>query len=53
MLRYKIAALTAELYMAEGYSVVYQDVVFGSALSEVIKLHQILTGLDKAQVHAE
>lgn len=40
MLRYKIAAITAEQYLAEGYSVVYQDVILGNLLNEVIKLYR-------------
>jgi predicted kinase len=34
-LRYRIAAAAAELYLAAGFSVVYQDIIIGPELSEV------------------
>ncbi|MBK8022582.1 MAG: AAA family ATPase [Chloroflexi bacterium] len=39
-LRYQLAAHTAQQYCAMGFAVVYQDVIVGPALGEVIALHQ-------------
>ncbi|MFL5803283.1 MAG: AAA family ATPase [Roseiflexaceae bacterium] len=35
-LRYQIAAAAAQLYLQAGFSVVYQDIIIGPALAEVI-----------------
>jgi predicted kinase len=34
-LRYRIAATAAELYLAAGFSVIYQDIILGNDLAEV------------------
>ena len=39
-LRYKIAAAAADLYLAAGFSVVYQDVIIGPALGDVVSYHR-------------
>jgi cytidylate kinase len=39
-LRYHLAAQTANSYCAAGFSVVYQDVIIGSILDEVIALYR-------------
>jgi cytidylate kinase len=39
-LRYQIAAQVADQYCAVGFTVVYQDVIIGEMLSEVIRLYQ-------------
>jgi hypothetical protein len=39
-LRYRIAAAASELYAAAGFTVVYQDIILGAALTEVVRLHQ-------------
>lgn len=36
MLRYAIAVQTAKMYSEAGYTVVYQDIILGSSLAEVI-----------------
>jgi predicted kinase len=38
-LRYQIAAAAAQQYLQAGFSVVYQDIIIGPALAEVIALH--------------
>lgn len=38
-LRYQLAALTADRYCAAGFTVVYQDVIIGSILNEVVAMH--------------
>jgi predicted kinase len=38
-LRYQIAATAAQLYVQAGFTVVYQDILIGPALAEVIALH--------------
>jgi len=38
LLRYELAAVTGDRYLAAGFSVVYQDVILGAALAEVVKL---------------
>jgi predicted kinase len=35
-LRYRLAALAAEVYLGAGFSVVYQDIVLGPALADVV-----------------
>jgi predicted kinase len=35
-LRYRLAATTAELYLEAGFSVVYQDIILGRGLTEVL-----------------
>jgi chloramphenicol 3-O-phosphotransferase len=40
-LRYRTAAAAARLYRGAGFSVVYQDVVLGPALREVVSLHDL------------
>ncbi|MBW4635098.1 MAG: AAA family ATPase [Iphinoe sp. HA4291-MV1] len=35
-LRYRLAAMAAKLYLQAGFTVVYQDIIIGSELSEVI-----------------
>jgi ribose 1,5-bisphosphokinase PhnN len=39
-LRYRIAAITAELYLQAGFSVVYQDIILGHHLTEVGQYYQ-------------
>ena len=39
-LRYKLAAQVADSYCAAGFTVVYQDVILGAILEEVVALHQ-------------
>jgi predicted kinase len=39
-LRYQIAANVADMYCQAGFTVVYQDVIVGPMLGEVIALHQ-------------
>lgn len=38
-LRYQLAALTANQYCAAGFTVIYQDVIIGEILNEVIAMH--------------
>jgi predicted kinase len=38
-LRYRAAAAVAGLYLDGGFSVVYQDIVIGGGLTEVLRLH--------------
>ncbi|MEZ4668022.1 MAG: AAA family ATPase [Anaerolineae bacterium] len=38
-LRYQLAAQVADTYCAAGFTVVYQDVIIGQILSEVVALH--------------
>ena len=38
-LRYQLAALTADQYCAAGFTVIYQDVIIGEILNEVIAMH--------------
>jgi chloramphenicol 3-O-phosphotransferase len=39
-LRYRLSVMTADLYCEAGFSVVYQDVILGEDLSEVVDLLQ-------------
>src|SRR6476620_3331403 len=39
-LRYRLAAAAAELYLQAGFMVVYQDIIIGPALGEVVSLYQ-------------
>ena len=39
-LRYRLAAVTAELYLDAGFTVVYQDIVIGPELTEVVEYYQ-------------
>jgi predicted kinase len=39
-LRYQIAAAAAQMYLQAGFSVVYQDIIIGPALAEVIAYYQ-------------
>jgi predicted kinase len=39
-LRHQIAATVAGLYLAAGFSVVYQDIIIGSDLAEVVRMLQ-------------
>ena len=39
-LRYELAALVADRYCAAGFTVVYQDVIIGDLLKEVVQLHK-------------
>ena len=39
-LRYQLAAQAADSYCAAGFSVVYQDVIIGSILQDVVALHR-------------
>lgn len=39
-LRYELAALTTARYLATGFTVVYQDIIIGKGLLEVLPLHQ-------------
>jgi cytidylate kinase len=39
-LRYRLSVMTADLYCEAGFSVVYQDVILGDDLSEVVDLLQ-------------
>lgn len=39
-LRYEVAALAANRYCKAGFTVVYQDVILGAILNDVIALHQ-------------
>lgn len=39
-LRYQIAAMTADVYCDAGFTVVYQDVIIGEILNEVIQMHR-------------
>ncbi len=39
-LRYTLAAQVADGYCAAGFSVVYQDVIIGDILSDVVKMHR-------------
>jgi predicted kinase len=39
-LRYRIAAAAADLYLAAGFSVVYQDIIIGHVLTEVARYYQ-------------
>lgn len=39
-LRYQIAAAVADLYMRADFTVVYQDIVIGPQLAEVVKLYR-------------
>lgn len=41
-LRYRIAATVAEIYLHAGFTVVYQDIIIGPALSEVVQSLQHL-----------
>lgn len=36
-LRYRLAALTAQLYLEAGFSVVYQDIVLGATLGDLVR----------------
>ena len=36
-LRYRLAAMAAEIYLGAGFSVVYQDIVLGAALAELVQ----------------
>jgi len=38
-LRYRLAAAAAELYVQAGFAVVYQDIIIGPALTEVIAMY--------------
>ena len=38
-LRYQLAAAAADLYCQAGFAVVYQDVIIGSVLSEIVAMH--------------
>jgi cytidylate kinase len=38
-LRYQLAAFTADQYCAAGFTVIYQDVIIGEILNEVITMH--------------
>lgn len=38
-LRYRIAAAAAELYLAAGFSVVYQDIIIGQDLAEAVRYY--------------
>lgn len=40
LLRYRIAAAAARLYLEAGFSVVYQDIIIGPMLADVIRDHQ-------------
>ncbi|NLD71712.1 MAG: AAA family ATPase [Chloroflexi bacterium] len=40
LLRYRIAAATAALYREAGFTVVYQDIVIGPVLPDVLALHR-------------
>jgi hypothetical protein len=37
-LRYRIAAEAAEMYCAAGFTVVYQDIIIGEVLREVVEM---------------
>lgn len=39
-LRYRVAAAAAELYLHAGFTVVYQDIIIGRALAEVVQYYQ-------------
>ena len=39
-LRYQLAAQTANSYCAAGFNVVYQDVIIGEILSDVVAMHR-------------
>lgn len=39
MLRYRAAAASARLYSAEGFNVVYQDVILGPLLNDVVEMY--------------
>ncbi len=39
-LRYRMAAQAAGTYCAEGFAVIYQDIIIGALLHEVISLHR-------------
>jgi predicted kinase len=39
-LRYRIAAAAADLYCQAGFTVVYQDVILGAVLNEVVAMHR-------------
>lgn len=39
-LRYRLAALAAREYCAAGFTVVYQDIILGSILREVVAMHR-------------
>ena len=39
-LRYRLAAAAAQLYLQAGFTVVYQDIIIGAALAEVVALYQ-------------
>ena len=36
-LRYRLAAMAAEIYLGAGFSVVYQDIVLGPALADLVQ----------------
>ncbi len=38
-LRYRIAAAAADLYMAAGFTVIYQDIIIGPDLTEVVRFY--------------
>ena len=38
-LRYRLAAAAAELYLAAKFTVVYQDIILGSSLAEVVRYY--------------
>jgi predicted kinase len=39
-LRYRLAVAAADLYLQVGFTVVYQDIIIGSALSEVVAMYE-------------
>ncbi len=39
-LRYRVAAAAAELYLQAGFTVVYQDIIIGPSLAEIVALYR-------------
>ncbi len=39
-LRYQLAAAAAKLYLQAGFTVVYQDIIIGAALTDVLAYHE-------------
>lgn len=39
-LRYRLAAATADLYLQAGFTVVYQDIIIGAGLTQVLPYHR-------------
>lgn len=39
-LRYRLAAVATELYLQAGFTVVYQDIIIGPALAEVVAMYR-------------